>query len=395
MTTYDLASQADLNSALGRITTVESKVLSLDTRVSALELLSKPPTPIPTAPLTVTDLAVSSPTTSSLLVTFTEVSGGTGSPANYELRYSTGNLVWGTAISWPVLVGTSVGAKRAVVVTGLLPGTSYQFQLVAFRGTLNVDAVFGNFSNVANGITTSVVVPPPPPSPVGTLPRVLNDQSWLQLTGNGWSYLKRTNPRDAVIALDATAPKSPSSVLRIFFTPGMQPDTEPTVHWMALHGETEIETEWWGKLSPNWTASPAGAGKITFLMGNGGQVYTNYYHQGGNEVTGWVPGPPYRFGINTEWAPYGQKLWLPNKTVTLIPLDKWVRFRAYYKWASAAGAADGILRFWVDDVLNGDYANVQYPANRGFIEFQYAPTRQNVPPTEQWMDIDHTIVRVP
>jgi hypothetical protein len=40
--------------------------------------------------------------------------------------------------------------------------TSYQFQLVAFRGTLNIDAVFGAISNVATGTTTGTLPPPPP-----------------------------------------------------------------------------------------------------------------------------------------------------------------------------------------------------------------------------------------
>jgi hypothetical protein len=227
------------------------------------------------------------------------------------------------------------------------------------------------------------------------LPRILNDNPWTVLKGNGWDYLLRTSPKDDQIITDLTAPEPPT-FLRIFFPTSMQPNTEPSVHWMPLHGETELETVWWGRLSPNWTGSPAGAGKITFLMASGGgQIYTNYYHQGGTPETGWTPGPPYRLGLNTEWAPYGQKVWLPNMTPMFIPLDSWVTFRVYYKWASAAGVADGVVRWWVNGVLNGEYLNVQYPGPRGFTEFQYAPTRQNVPPSEQWMDVDRTIVRVP
>ena len=56
------------------------------------------------------------------------------------------------------------------------------------------------------------------------------------------------------------------------------------------------------------------------------------------------------------------------------------------------GANDGIIRWWVNGVLNGDYRNVPYPAIRGFVEFQHAPTLQNPPPAEQYMYIDHTHV---
>jgi hypothetical protein len=52
------------------------------------------------------------------------------------------------------VAGIAFGAKRTCTVLGLAPVTGYQFQLVAFRGTLNVDAVFGGFSNVVSGTTT-------------------------------------------------------------------------------------------------------------------------------------------------------------------------------------------------------------------------------------------------
>src|SRR5437588_9802769 len=37
---------------------------------------------------------------------------------------------------------------------GVTPASAYTFQLVAFRGTLNVNAVFGGLSNMASGTTT-------------------------------------------------------------------------------------------------------------------------------------------------------------------------------------------------------------------------------------------------
>ena len=55
---------------------------------------------------------------------------------------------------------------------------------------------------------------------------------------------------------------------------------------------------------------------------------------------------------------------------------------------------DGVIRWWVDGVLNGNYANVHYPAG-SFIEYQYAPTLQNAPPAEQYMYVDHSYVGVP
>jgi hypothetical protein len=122
----------------------------------------------------VIDLAVVGVTDLSVTLRFTEVNSGLGLPASYEIRYAVGTMSWGSATSvqqgtcaTPV-VGTAIGAVRTCTVSGLSPSTSYQFQGVAFRGTLNVDAIFGSLSNLVSGTTAvstapvaSVTVSPP------------------------------------------------------------------------------------------------------------------------------------------------------------------------------------------------------------------------------------------
>ena len=98
----------------------------------------------------VTQLAVVGATDSSVTLSFTEVDDGTGRPARYDIRSATGAISWSTARSVvsgmcaTPLAGSAIGATRTCTVLGLTPATAYQFQLVAFRGTLNVDAVFGD-----------------------------------------------------------------------------------------------------------------------------------------------------------------------------------------------------------------------------------------------------------
>jgi Big-like domain-containing protein/fibronectin type III domain protein len=113
-----------------------------------------------TNPGTVSDLAVAGVTDTSVTLSFTEVSDGAGQPASYDVRYAAGTITWASAASvtqgscsTPV-PGIAFGAKRTCTVLGLAPATGYEFQLVAFRGTLNVDAVFGGYSNVVSGTTT-------------------------------------------------------------------------------------------------------------------------------------------------------------------------------------------------------------------------------------------------
>src|SRR6266571_5347341 len=132
-----------------------------------------------TNPGTVTDLAVVGLADTGVTLAFTEVSDGSGQPASYDVRYQVGTITWGGAASsvspgtcaTPV-AGTAIGAKRTCTVLGLTPATAYQFQLVGFRGTLNLNAVFGALSNIAGATTapsTTSTDSGPQPGPTSTI----------------------------------------------------------------------------------------------------------------------------------------------------------------------------------------------------------------------------------
>lgn len=120
-----------------------------------------PPPPPATNPGIVNDLTASAAGPDTVNLTFTEVPDGLGQPAKYDARVFAGSSMnWGSAdaiaqgtCASPIS-GSSIGSKRTCTVTGLSPSTQYQFQVGSFRGTLNVDAVYGGLSNVA-GATTS------------------------------------------------------------------------------------------------------------------------------------------------------------------------------------------------------------------------------------------------
>jgi hypothetical protein len=238
--------------------------------------------------------------------------------------------------------------------------------------------------------------PAPTPNPTPGWPNEpagmtrFNDHSWDTLVGNGWNFLRRSSTQNPSIVTDASAPFSPSKALQMVYSAGCCNDAEPSVHWLGVPPVREIFTGWWFKLSPNWIPNPAGGGKITFLFTDvGGQVYSNLYHPSSD---GSVQGAPYRIGANTEWAPYGQRIWLPNVTTTWINPGEWHRVEFYYRWETTPGVSgDGIIRWWVDGTLNGDHTNVQYPAAR-FQEFQFAPTVQFAGPADRYMYIDHSYV---
>ena len=217
------------------------------------------------------------------------------------------------------------------------------------------------------------------------LPPPVHEHRWDRIDGAGWNYLRRGSSKDDEIVADESAPFSPPDVLKIVFTPDMQRDQEPSVHWIPVPNASEVHATWWIKLSGNWTASPAGGGKIAFfhLSPDGqGQVYANL--SGGR--------PPHQITVNTEWAPYGQRIWTPNKAVTPIVYDRWYRMDWHVRLPDGRNS-DATIRWWINGRLNGDHANVQVPpGQRGFQQFEFAPTLQEPPQHEQFMFIDHTSI---
>ena len=118
-------------------------------------------------PGTISDLSVSATSDVSATLAFTQVDDGTGQAASYDVRYAVAPIEWGSAsaningtCARPI-AGTAAGSRLSCTIMGLSPSTSYNFQVIAFRGTLNVDATFGGLSNVAVAATAST--PPPPP----------------------------------------------------------------------------------------------------------------------------------------------------------------------------------------------------------------------------------------
>jgi hypothetical protein len=316
-------------------------------------------TPAPVAQVTVAPASAS-------------VASGATKQLTATLRDASGNVLTGRTVSW----GSSNLSGATVSATGLVTGVA--------PGSATVTATSeGKTGTAAVTITGGSGSGSWPNEPSGFVQ--LSDQPWNVVIGNGWNYLRRTGSLDDNIVLDPAAPLSPQEVLRINFTPGMQRDSEPGVHWVSLPNVAEVYTGWWIKLSPNWQSSPAGGGKITFLWTSGGQgqVYTGFF---GSTA-------PHHLSVNTEWAPYGQKIWDPNVTTTPINYDQWYRIEWYVKWETSPGAGNGVMKWWVNGALNGNYSNVVFPSgSSSFNQFEFAPTLQNPPTATQYMYIDHTRV---
>lgn len=108
----------------------------------------------------VIDLAASNIDYSSIEISFTDISTKILGILSYDIRILAGDkMTWYLAKS--VVLGTCKSPllgeitinKRVCTITGLLPNTKYQIQLVPFFGTMNLDAQYKDFSNIVS-ITT-------------------------------------------------------------------------------------------------------------------------------------------------------------------------------------------------------------------------------------------------
>jgi hypothetical protein len=120
-------------------------------------------------PGTVTDLSAASVLDTAIELRWTDTDNGLGGPSEYTMRVNTPTLRWGDVDDISVgtcqapILGRAIGQERRCTITGLRPNTPYQVQMVAFRGTLNVNAVFSGMSN-------KISVTTPPSTPTGTVP---------------------------------------------------------------------------------------------------------------------------------------------------------------------------------------------------------------------------------
>lgn len=342
---------------------------TLTVQVPATVIVPPPPPPPPvlTSPGPVTDLRLVSASESSIALVFTEVSGGDGLPANYDLRYSPTPLSWSLATGI-LVTGSTIGNQRTVVISGLTPATSYQFQIVAYRGTLNLNAVFGTLSNILSVATLGVVVPPPPPPP-----SVDNEPVMNLLAGDSLIYQDSMDQYTTPQAMDtwpglSLHPFYPNSVnyavipgrgnsgkaLRLVYVNGGGErfiwKTNPENRQWYSPLNSAIVLSYWSRISKNGGVgggpgfgSTAVGMKWMEMWNLNENARTQFSVTAGNATTGplWHVNPASRNPVGYQpVGPYWNQ----------VNNNQWHRVTYLYQPASSAGASDGIARMWIDGV---------------------------------------------
>ncbi|HEX7937708.1 MAG TPA: hypothetical protein VF483_01880, partial [Gemmatimonadaceae bacterium] len=165
---------------------------------------------------------------------------------------------------------------------------------------------------------------------------------------------------------DSTSPATPGSVWQVRYPAGFGAGSAPATLTYSLGGATKVFVGTWWKANANWQGHPSNVNKIQFLFPSSGygDMYLAAYGP---------PGGPYELRSVVQFPTFERKDALrPNRDPGLITMGQWHRLEWLVQYSSP-NAADGIVRWWLDGVLVGDYDNIRFPPAR-LDNFKLSPT---------------------
>jgi hypothetical protein len=255
-----------------------------------------------------------------------------------------------------------VGETVDYTQQGLQSGTSYQFRLMSYRGTPNVDAVFGGFSNVVSVTTAGSPPPPPPPPSQGSHFRAHEPPGMTPLTNRpfskldeGWDVEFDGDPES--IASDAGAPLSPPSVLQLTYPSGFAgggPGGNVGSYWFGRGYRTIYVYVAW-KIDDNWYGHESGTNKQFFIgteaatSSAGNNTFFSAQAIGHGRVSLRVSGQDHCCGV-----PY--LAYDANGGDGTLWRGRWTSLE-FVLTANTPGVRDGRLEVWVDGAKTHDHVD--------------------------------------
>jgi len=168
---------------------------------------------------------------------------------------------------------------------------------------------------------------------------------------------------------DRGAPLSPPAVYQVKYPVGFVDGSAPsTVEFPLSPPLTELYWGFWWKPSNPFQSHRSGVNKIAFIWTPSGSTDLLYFDLSPN---------PWRIrcmnDLYTGHGPSAGARLEPNITRTVITLGEWHRIEVHVRY-STRDQADGILKWWVDGVLNGVYADLKMTQDGGFDHVSFSPT---------------------
>jgi uncharacterized protein YjdB len=294
------------------------------------------------------------------------------------LRDASGNVLTGRSVTWSSANGLVAGVSQSGTVTGLVAG-----------GTTITASSEGVSGNASVNVT---LLPAPAPPTGGSWPNmpstysILSDQAFNPLLLPGWELI--WNPvGNGTIANNSTAPFSASSVFEVKYPAGYPGGTAPATQVYGVGGKRNLYVGMWWKANAEWEGHWTGVNKLQFL----------YLANGGGDlcmVAYGPPGGPYELRTALQFVGADSRIWLrPNTATGVVNMGGWHRIEWLVEY-NTPGNANGVVKWWIDGQLVGDYRDVTFPSG-GLEEYKLSPTWGGVEGTKTRTDyfwFDHVVI---
>jgi hypothetical protein len=168
-----------------------------------------------------------------------------------------------------------------------------------------------------------------------------------------WKFLWN-DASDGAFVGDAASPASPGSVLQIRYPSGFPGGSAPATLNFAMGGVSRAFVGVWWKASTGWQGHSSNVNKIMFLFpptGFGDMYLAAFGPTGG----------PYELRAVVQFNGFElrDKL-VPNADSGRVSIGEWHRIEWLVEYNSP-GKADGVVRWWLDGKLVGNYTDVRFP----------------------------------
>jgi uncharacterized protein YjdB len=335
-----------------------------ETQTGTSAITVSAPAPAPVASVTV------APTSPSLLV-------GATVQLSATTRDASNNVLTGRVVTW----SSPNSGMESVSSNGLVSAMG--------AGTVQITATSEGKTGSAS-VTATTPPPPPPPGswnePAGMT--LIDERPFNSLTEHpAWD-----TDSNLSIVQDATAPISPSNVIRVTFPAGFHSGTAPAHTGVAFSGYKTIYIRFAVKLSLNWQGEDSGFCKYFYAWINGSGDF--FFASNG---VGSAPLQPYSMLQSVVTFPSGNGNWGPD----LVPSARIIRGQwqtyEFVLVGNSAGTADGSVDTYLDGVHITHVGGIQWTSGAGkWDTFEFRPiwggTGSTLVQSTQTMDMDDVYI---
>jgi uncharacterized protein YjdB len=340
-----------------------SITVSSEGQTASAAITVSAPAPVPVASVSVT------PATASLLV-------GATVQLSAVTRDANNNVLTGRIITWSSSNPAVSTVSTSGLVTAIAAGSATLTATSETKtGTSAITATAGGGTPGWRGNEPSAMT-------------FIDERAFNSLTENDAPHAPYWLSSGGTIVQDATAPQSPSNVIRATYPAGASGGSGPMSTLVEGQGISNrvFYVSWYGKYSSNFYGHLTGVNKQSYFGANGGvgQVYFEAYGVGTNPLT---PNIVLQAGLSTDGV-FGPNL-VPS---TVVPRNQWFYIEIVLT-GNTSGNADGSVDWFINGVHVGNRSGLRFTTTAtSWDRFQFDPIwggLGDTVPATMTLDIDH------